>query len=144
MVLSLSAGTAQGQDFVSPPAAEPITAGDGFGSRTINVQSGPAENEAPLTASCGGAISHVAQAHFFYTAGAHELVIAAAGQSPVSLLIADPQGNWHCEAGGAEAPNVVFAPALSGRYAIWVGAIGNGGAAVVSVEERDKPRAGEN
>ena len=122
------------QQFVLPATVETISATDGFGSRAVAVTAGPPASDQGLIASCGGAVGAAAQVHFFYTSGAHTLTISAASQSSVTLLVADPSGQWRCAAESL-APTMSFESPHSGRYAIWVGAIDAPGSATVTIEE---------
>lgn len=141
-LLAIASSPSFGQQFQLTPHAGAISVTDGFGSRTLAVAPGPKEGETPIEAVCGGEISNAADAHFFYTSGAHLLSISAQSESHVTLLVSTPDGRWRCSAGeNGAAPSVVFDPARSGRYGIWVGTLGAPQPATIQIEERDPPNA---
>ncbi|MGM0455858.1 MAG: hypothetical protein ACQERW_06790, partial [Cyanobacteriota bacterium] len=61
------------------------------------------------------------------------------GGGDTTLLINGPDGNWYCndDFDGAVSPRVMFQPALSGQYDIWVGTFGesSGGGAQLQITE---------
>ncbi|MBL8537071.1 MAG: hypothetical protein JNM59_06670 [Hyphomonadaceae bacterium] len=138
----LAAPPSYGQHFHLDPHNSAIFVIDGFGERTLAVAPGPKDGETPIEAVCGGEVSNAADAHLFYTSGAHDLVISVESEATVTLLVSTPDGRWRCSAGEDGAnPSVTFDPARSGRYGIWVGAIGSAQSATIQIQERDPPSA---
>lgn len=67
------------------------------------------------------------------------LSFAIRGGGDTTLLINGPDGRWYCndDFGGSVSPNVMFEPAQSGQYDIWVGTFGedSGGSAQLRITE---------
>jgi hypothetical protein len=59
--------------------------------------------------------------------GQYPLYISAVSQADTTIVINDPQGNWHCndDLDGLN-PGVVFQTPLHGNYNIWVGTLDRG------------------
>ena len=62
-----------------------------------------------------------------YEAGQFPLYFSAVSQSDTTIVVNDPQGNWHCndDFEGLN-PGIVFQRPLSGNYNIWVGTLSRG------------------
>ncbi|KPQ40811.1 MAG: hypothetical protein HLUCCO16_00340 [Phormidium sp. OSCR] len=67
------------------------------------------------------------------------LSFAVSGGGDTTLLINGPDGNWYCndDFAGSVSPKVMFEPAQSGEYDIWVGTFGedSGGGAQLQISE---------
>lgn len=58
-----------------------------------------------------------------YDAGSLPLILSAASQTDVVLLVNTPDGEWHCndDGGGGTDASLTFESPLSGNYNVWVG-----------------------
>jgi len=114
----------------------------------LSLQAGGADKVSRrLGNGCTGYINEAApDVDLNYTAGTGPLYIHASSSADTTLVILDPEGEWHCsdDAFGHD-PIVVFDDPLDGNYNIWVGVHGRSGTAAAElwITEIDPRRAGE-
>lgn len=136
MATSFIANPTRAQNFSAAPEAQTLGLVTGFAPQTVETVSGADPGEATFNAPCGGVVSEAADVHVLYTGGAHSLAISAQSNSAITLLINAPNGTWRCEGSEAGASvTLQYDGPLSGRYAIWVGAVDGSSAATISVAE---------
>lgn len=128
--LLFAAGTtASAQAPGTKPAMGAIILEAGFDEdpRTITVFSGGSINASEKIPGCSGYISEPPDVRLTYTAdpspAAMPLFIHALSEGDTTLVVKAPDGNWYCNDDGVNAvnPMVVFGPAMSGSYEIWLG-----------------------
>jgi len=101
---------------------------------TINIEAGGNDRvSSRLGRDCAGFINNAApdvDLNYDRGAGILSLYIHAQSSTDTTLVVLDPQGNWHCndDAIGLN-PMVVFQSPLSGNYNIWLGVLGAAGTA---------------
>jgi hypothetical protein len=109
--------------FAPDPYRVSITSGGQF--RASSVQSG-----------CRGWVAAAPDYQLTFSAGNLPLIISAASNSDTTLLVNDPNGNWHCDDDGGNAglnPALTFNNAASGVYDIWIGSYSQGDNATASL-----------
>ncbi|MDZ7778391.1 MAG: hypothetical protein U5R14_00440 [Gemmatimonadota bacterium] len=101
-------------DLVAGFTPDPVTRSVRAGGEDANPRSGSA---------CAGYIDADApDFELSYAAGMSVLYIYARAESDLTLLIHDPDGNWHCnDDWEGTDPMVVFPDPSSGSYKLWVG-----------------------
>ncbi len=115
-------------DWTLPAVHGEVTLNAGFvpDPQTVVVQAGgPISAVDAVNGSCRGYVSAAPHYRLFYTAGSFPLAIWAEGLADITLVISDPNGEWHCDddsgAGFNFNPAILFQNPLSGQYDIWVG-----------------------
>jgi hypothetical protein len=97
----------------------------------------------PIQTKLGGVEAHVAKAPSFklhYTAGSYPLTIHVESEAETTLLINLPDGAWVANRQKKGGPGLRFEKPQSGRYDIWVGAVGKDNApAVLKITELEVP-----
>jgi len=122
LALVLSIGTvaadAQPNRNASPQAA--ISASDAPSATAVRAGGGD-RNSVPGS-GCSGFIDNDQPTATVTFSGSGALSIYATSSSDATILIASPDGKWHCsdDASGSN-PGVTFAKAPSGKYVVWVG-----------------------
>lgn len=133
------------QDPGAKPAMGTIVLEAGFPEdpRTATVYSGGSVNAAEAIPGCVGYISEPPDIRLTYTAdpgpSAMPMFIHVKSEGDTTLVVNGPDGNWYCNDDGMNGPNpmVVFGPAMSGEYAIWLGSYeeGENHEAVLAISE---------
>lgn len=83
---------------------------------------------ATVDAACRGWIAEAPDYRLNFTASTNPLLtISATSDDDTTLVINDPQGNWHCndDSDGLN-PAVAFDQPLTGQYDIWIGTYSEG------------------
>ena len=106
----------------------------------VNIVSGGSFRASDVQSGCRGWVAGPPDFELQFSAGSLPLIISANSDSDTTLLINDPNGNWHCNDDGGNAglnPALSFHNAASGTYDIWVGSYsqGNNQNATLSVSE---------
>ena len=71
---------------------------------------------------CSGFINNARPESAVRVEGGGPLAIYATSDVDTTLLVADPDGRWHCsDDANASNPAVTFADAKAGTYTVWVG-----------------------
>jgi serine protease Do len=119
-------------DLRAEPRYGEITLQVGFepDPREVAVDAGGSREATQLGPNCAGWIDFSRPDYnLTYTPGTQQypLYIAATSQADTTIVINDPQGNWHCndDLEGLN-PGVVFQRPLHGLYNIWVGTLERG------------------
>lgn len=98
--------------------------------REVAVDAGGNRDARLINSTCGGMIDFSRpDINLNYTQGSGQfpLYIGAISQADTTIVINDPQGNWHCNDDFEELnPGVVFQRPTFGLYNIWVGTLDRG------------------
>lgn len=124
-----ASGTAIAQDIFAEPNVDTVVLSANFEDdpRTLDVVSGGGINAAEAIEGCSGYISDAPDVRLSFTAepspSAFPLHISVRSDGDTTLVINAPDGNWYCNDDGQEGinPSIVFGPAQSGDYEIWIG-----------------------
>lgn len=127
-LLSLAPAVAQAQDWRGTPVYGSVRLSAGFTPDPHEISltaGGPVDAGRINGANCTGQIGTNPDYVLNYSADDMGLYIRASSNGDTSLAVRDPQGRWHCndDTNGLD-PEVGFGDPMSGRYAIWVGAVG--------------------
>ena len=89
---------------------------------SVTVKAGGADRNAVPGNGCSGFIDNAEPDATVQAEGGGPLAIYATSGVDTTLLVADPDGRWHCsdDANGSN-PAVTFADAKGGTYTVWVG-----------------------
>lgn len=123
--------TVYGPDFSLPALFGSVSLNSGFAPDPyrVNVVSGGQFSASDVRAGCRGWVSGAPDFELSFSAGSLPLIISANSGSDTTLLINDPNGNWHCDDDGGNAglnPAVTFHNAMSGTYDVWIGSYSQG------------------
>lgn len=132
LTLGLTIGLAasgSAQDISAEPISETVELGSGFTPDPVIVEviSGGAIDASDRVTDCSGYIASAPDVRLNYTAdetaSTLPLYIYAKSEGDTTLLINAPDGNWYCndDSSSGNNPLVVFGPAMTGSYEIWVG-----------------------
>jgi hypothetical protein len=107
--------------------------------QTIQVVAGGSNNVAAMTNNeCRGYAASAPDVRINFTGGSfNEINFSAQSNADTTLIVNDPQGNWHCDddSGNGLNPLIELTP-MSGQYDIWVGTYGpNTAPATLAVSE---------
>jgi hypothetical protein len=112
-----------------PAEAQPRRSADpqttlqiGTDPASADVRAGGADRNAVPGNGCSGFIDNAQPTAAVRVEGAGPLALYAVSGTDTTLLVADPDGRWHCsdDANGSN-PAVTFANAEAGTYVVWVG-----------------------
>lgn len=144
-VLALQSPAAIAQNLGANPlyGTVDLTAGFTPDPYSVDVMPGGSTNAANLNlgSDCVGFINASnPDVRVNYQAGRFGLLsFSVTGGGDTTLLINGPDGNWYCndDFGESVSPKVIFEPAQSGEYDIWVGTFGedSGGGAQLQISE---------
>ncbi|WP_233350725.1 hypothetical protein [Maricaulis maris] len=106
----------------------------------VNIISGGTYRADSVRTGCRGWVSAAPDFELSFTAGSLPLILSAASSSDTTILVNDPNGNWHCDDDGGNAglnPALTFNNAQSGTYDIWIGSYsqGDNAQATLSISE---------
>lgn len=123
-----------GIDWSLPAAFGNVSLATGFtpDPYRVNIISGGAHRASEVRNGCAGWVASAPDFQLTFSAGSLPLIISAASGSDTTLLVNDPNGNWHCNDDGGNAglnPALTFHNAASGTYDIWIGSYSQGDAA---------------
>lgn len=130
LLLVLAGQATQAQDFSLSAHFGEVTLSSGFtpDPHVIQLSAGGSSNASDADSSCVGNISNAPDYKLNYTAGNWPLGFFVDSEVDTTLLINDPQGNWHCNDDSEFLrdlnplnPGVQITNPTSGRYDIWVG-----------------------
>ncbi len=128
-------GTAIAQNIFGEPNSGSVSLSANFDEdpTTVEVVSGgDLDASEAIGSGCSGHISEDPDVRLSFTADpqpdAFPLFISAVSDGDTVLVINAPDGNWYCNDDGGEGSNplIVFGPAQSGDYEIWVGSYDEG------------------
>lgn len=111
--------------------------------REVTVDAGGNRDARLINAACAGMIDFSRpDVNLTYTQGNGQfpLYISAVSQADTTIVINDPQGNWHCndDLEGLN-PGVVFQRPAFGLYNIWVGTLDRGPTQPATVRVSEVP-----
>ncbi len=126
--------TGSAQDITAEPNSDTVFLSSGFtpDPTSVDVISGGDVDVSDRIDGCTGYISDAPDVRLSYTADGDAstlpLYIYARSDGDTTLLINAPDGSWYCNDDSSEGNNplVVFGPAMTGDYEIWVGSFDNG------------------
>lgn len=138
----VDAPQATGPDYTLPSlfGSASLTSGFQPDPYRIDVVSGGPFAASDTQSGCRGYVAAAPDFELSFSAGSLPLIISAASNSDTTLLINDPNGNWHCNDDGGNAglnPAISFHNPMSGTYDIWIGSYSAGGnaEATLSISE---------
>ena len=130
-------------DFRAEPRYAALELRVGFepDPREVPVDAGGNRDARAIHANCSGMIDFTRpDVNLSYTQGSGQfpLYLGAVSRADTTIVVRDPEGNWHCndDFEGLN-PGVVFQRPLFGNYSIWVGTLDRGPTqpAVVRISE---------
>jgi hypothetical protein len=131
-----------GPDYSLPPAYGTYTLRSGFTPDPFEVRvvAGGRNNASSWSnGQCAGFVADAPDVRLMFQGGSFpELYFSVGSNSDTTLVINDPNGNWHCDDdSGNEGLNPLLRMApISGQYDIWVGTYGQSTAnATLSISE---------
>lgn len=106
----------------------------------VNIISGGQFRASSVQNGCQGWVAGAPDFQLTFNGGSLPLILSAASDSDTTILVNDPNGNWHCDDDGGNAglnPALSFHNPASGVYDIWIGsyAEGNNASASLSISE---------
>jgi len=133
MAVALTA-SGSAQDVTADPNSDSVYLESGFtpDPTTVNVTSGGTIDVSNVIDGCSGHISNAPDVRLNYNAtntpNTLPLYIYAKSSGDTTLVINAPDGRWYCNDDGSEGvnPMLVFGPAQSGDYEIWIGSYDQG------------------
>lgn len=144
LVSMLAMGVAQAVDWTEQPTYGSVTLGAGFlpDPYEVSLTAGGDFAASEAHQSCSGYISNAPDVDLNYDAGSHSLSLYVDSDADTTLVVFDPDGNWHCsddfasDSAGTN-PGVVLSSPASGNYNIWIGtyALGEYPNAVLKISE---------
>ncbi|MFN7056765.1 peptidase S1 [Hyphomonas sp.] len=124
---ALLAVGAVAQDF-SGEAGQEVELEAGFvpDPYALTLVAGGSEQAESTVEDCAGWVANAPDVRLVYTAGEYPLYFFTDSRADTTLLINDPEGNWHCDDDGSYDLNALisFEKPASGQYDIWVGTVG--------------------
>ncbi|MEM7778915.1 MAG: peptidase S1 [Pseudomonadota bacterium] len=128
-------GTAVAQDIFGEPISGTVVLDANFEDDPdlTSLISGGMIDASEAAEGCAGYISDDPDLRLSFTgsgaSSAYPLYISVESDEDTTLVINAPDGKWYCNDDGGEGNNplVVFGPAQSGNYEIWVGSYEEGG-----------------
>lgn len=139
LVLGATSVAAQPSRSASPQVA--IAASDG--PSATSVRGGGADRNAVPGSGCSGFINNSQPTATVTFGGGSSLSIYATSGTDTTLLVATPDGKWHCsdDANGSN-PGVTIASAGEGTYVVWIGTFSpdSAGSAVQLFAHSGSPR----
>jgi hypothetical protein len=130
-----AAGVVSAQNIAGTPNSGTVTLVSGFPDdpHTIDLISGGEIDANVAIGDCTGYISEDPDVRLRYTAddanNALPLFISVRADADTTLVVNAPDGRWYCNDDGQGEgvnPSVVFGPAQTGDYEIWVGSFDEG------------------
>ena len=128
-------GAAHAQDLFADPNSGTIELSANFETdpTTMEVISGGEIDVSTQVAGCTGLISNAPDVRLSFSAGGepsnYPLFISVTSDGDTTLVVNAPDGSWYCNDDrepGNTNPRVIFGPAQSGNYEIWIGSFEEG------------------
>ncbi len=90
---------------------------------TVGLRSGGSIEASVVDSSCRGYVAEAPDVQLDYDSGSLPLILSVSASADTTILVNDPNGNWHCDDDSGEGlnPSLRFEKPLSGVYDIWVG-----------------------
>ncbi len=128
------AASGSAQDISADPISDTVYLEAGFvpDPTVVSVISGGDIDVGTVVSDCSGYISDAPDVRLTFSASnsasAAPLYIHAISSEDTTLVINAPDGQWYCNDDGSEGlnPLVVFGPAQTGNYEIWIGSFEKG------------------
>lgn len=123
----LLTGISQAQDYSEDAHYGSTELASGFSPdpHVMDIQAGGSTNAANGVSGCTGHISTAPDLNLHYTSGEYIMGIFVNSGVDTTLVVNDPEGNWHCNDDhdllSNNNPGIEFSNPQSGRYDIWVG-----------------------
>lgn len=94
----------------------------------ISLRAGGRESASDVGSHCRGFVSTSPDVRLRFDPGSLPLIISVASRADTTLVINDPNGNWHCNDDGGQGsnPSIRFNNPRGGTYEIWVGTYQSG------------------
>jgi hypothetical protein len=95
----------------------------------VDIISGGSHRASEVRSGCAGWVSAAPDFELSFSAGSLPLILSANSSSDTTILVNDPNGNWHCNDDGGNAglnPALTFHNPASGTYDIWIGSYREG------------------
>lgn len=127
-----------GIDWSLPAAFGNVSLQTGFqpDPYRVSIISGGSHRASEVRNGCAGWVASAPDFQLSFAGDMLPLIISAASDSDTTLLVNDPNGNWHCNDDGGNAgwnPALTFNNPASGTYDIWIGSYSQGDAANVTL-----------
>jgi hypothetical protein len=124
------AGLVTAQDWSANPTFGSVSLHTGFTPdpyTTSITAGGTIDAGSAIDSGCRGMMANAPDFRLQFTAGSLPLSIGAISNEDTTLIINDPNGNWHCDDDGGEGlnPHLQFDMPDSGQYDIWIGTYGS-------------------
>ncbi|MFG1498158.1 hypothetical protein ABMA57_16110 [Saccharospirillum sp. HFRX-1] len=128
LVSMTTIAVAQAVDWTEQPTQGTINLAVGFlpDPYVVALTAGGEHAASETHQSCSGFISNAPDVDLNYNAGSHSLSLYVDSNADTTLVVYDPDGNWHCsddfasDSAGTN-PGVVLSSPASGNYNIWIG-----------------------
>lgn len=116
-----------------------LSAGTAPVSRQQKLRAGGDYDVALTLNDCAGNINAAApDIDINYEAGSHSLYLQVEAEEDTTLIVFDPQGDWHCNDDALDRnPLLVFDEPVSGNYNVWVGVFGSSQTAPANLHIRE-------
>ena len=96
----------------------------------VDIVAGGTHRASEARSGCAGWVSAAPDFELRYSAGSSlPLILSAASSADTTILVNDPNGNWHCNDDGGNSglnPALTFHNPASGAYDIWIGSYRQG------------------
>jgi hypothetical protein len=103
---------------------------------TVDLYSGGGNQASDLGSSCVGTVASSPDVVLNFDSAGGRLAIGVLADTDTSLVINGPDGRFYCNDDNSGLnPGLVWGRAPSGQYDIWVGAVGDAGAATLVITE---------
>ncbi|WP_019960912.1 hypothetical protein [Woodsholea maritima] len=123
---SSSTPTGWTPDFTEGPAFGTTRLRAGFtpDPREVRVTAGGTHSASGVGSNCRGNIANAPDVRLQWDGG--DITIKAEARDDITLIVNDPNGNWHCDDDSGNGLNPLLRLNGSGQYDIWVGTYGGG------------------
>ncbi len=95
----------------------------------VDIVSGGSHRASEVRSGCSGWVSAAPDFELTFTPGSLPLILSAASSGDTTILVNDPNGNWHCNDDGGNSglnPALTFHNPAAGTYDIWIGSFRQG------------------
>ena len=107
-----------------------------------SVQAGGNDRVAVQGSGCSGYVTNDSPSAAVTWSGSGALSIYAVSSADATIVVADPDGRWHCSDDASRDnsnPAITFAQGKSGTYLVWVGVIDPGTASATLKAKAGQP-----
>ncbi|WP_203291356.1 hypothetical protein [Maricaulis parjimensis] len=95
----------------------------------VDIVSGGTHQASEVRSGCSGWVSAAPDFELTFSPGSLPLILSAASSGDTTILVNDPNGNWHCNDDGGNSglnPALTFHNPAAGTYDIWIGSYRQG------------------